>query len=285
MSGSRELQTVRAMIEVCLPIAPISKKILRSEYGAAPISLQKHDLMYQVFLIKKMPGSKPNILQSRKILTEELSFAVSPRLGKMIIENALDIGMFLYNLHMRDMCKFVYAKWEEKESINVKGAVTNFYARHNIDEDDFALESAYKRVQRFFWKKIEENPSFWSKKETKEVRLNLTQKTLRLKGLLLFSEQEIVNIHNAFFLAFYAKSHNAPETYTGYFQDWLDYYYRGIPVVEIAEKKELTDHAIYKRIRNFNFQLVYDIDFRAMVLDVLIKFLPVKTGKVLPIAV
>jgi len=95
------------MVEVEIPIAPISKKIIETERGASPIRLRSHDLLYSFFQIKRV-GAKRITPQFSNQLTAVLSIIVSPKLSKAIHANGDEIGRFLYRYHLDTMCKFVY---------------------------------------------------------------------------------------------------------------------------------------------------------------------------------
>ena len=271
------------MIEVVIPIAPISKRIIVTERGAGPLRLSQHDLLYAFFQIRKTGNPNQRKKQSAALLSDSITFIVSNKMGKVMIKNADEIGRVLYRYHLERMCLFVYAKWEGSKQINVKHTIVAFFNRYQITEDDFSLETAYKRVQRFFWKNADSKSTFSLKNTTQPVRLNSNAKRLQLQGLFFADEDTIINLHNSFFEKFYAQPHNAPETYLGFFPNWLDYYYRSITVADISKKSEITQQAVYNRISCFNDQLKYDDDFRKLTEAVLRQFLPNPTQKVLPV--
>lgn len=140
-------------MKVEIPVHPVSKKILMKDYGSRDMLATK-DVFYSILYLRR-PASPNSYKKYKQQLTESVELDINEKLAKRVENQPLDIGWFLWQLHADQMIKFVYAQHLSGES--AKQAFRNFYELHDIDEDDYASDTAYKRWQRYIKnEKIEE---------------------------------------------------------------------------------------------------------------------------------
>lgn len=134
------------MKQIILPVAPLSRKILLSEYQSEPILAPKKSLFYHKLKFRSTDFySRPQRLM--KLLTARVTVEVPNAIADSISRHRYHVGYYLYINDVEEMCKFATA--QHAAGVKVMQALRNYYALHNIDEEDFARETAYKRYQRF----------------------------------------------------------------------------------------------------------------------------------------
>lgn len=133
-----------------LPVSSFSKKILLAEYQLEPIALQSTDPLFQS-LCYRAPRSRHNLKKLQYYLKDTIQICINTKLANHIRPNAYQIGHHLWTLHIHQMLGWVYCSTLLGE--NARKSLERFYAFHDIEEDDFAFDSAYKRWQRYKAKK------------------------------------------------------------------------------------------------------------------------------------
>lgn len=132
-------------MHIILPVAPISRKILLHDYQEEPISPGHSDLLFHQLCYAR-PG---NIQWSSyfKLLSQEVKLVMTSRFRLFDKNQLFQSGYLLYVSHIDRMLH-----WVEAQTLvtgNAWGAIEAFYEMHDIDEDDFAVDTAYKRWQRY----------------------------------------------------------------------------------------------------------------------------------------
>lgn len=259
------------MMEVIIPVAPISRKIVETEKGKSPIALKAHDLLYEQLNYQKR-GHNQGSAKHKTILTDEIRLQVSAKKTARFTERAPHIGYHLYRVHMDMMCRFVFAQWNA--GIDATRAIDNFYFEYGIEEDDFPHETAYKRWQRFKWEIEDKKPTFFCKKSPEDVLRFSKQSEAIFKTNIPLSDQDEVNIHNRFFKAFYYLNHDATENHLGFFPTWLLFHYSSLSAQEVADRRQISLSSVYYQVRKFNDQLSIDQAFNQIVSSVIAEVYP-----------
>lgn len=132
-------------MDIILPVSRISRKILIHDYQAEPIAPRPRDLLYHQLCY----GRFPNLQWNRyfKILNSEIKLILPKTYFGQHHAQLFQAGFMLYTSHLDMMLK-----WVEAQTFitgNAWGAIEAFYQKYDIDEDDFSIESAYKRWQRY----------------------------------------------------------------------------------------------------------------------------------------
>lgn len=131
-----------------LPVSSFSKKILLSEYGPEPLIFSSNDPTYQS-LCYRAPKYRHNLEKLKWYLNDVIRIQINNKLARHIKENACQIGHHLWTLHIHQMIGWTNTSVMLNEP--AKTSIERFYDYYGINEDDFSLESAYKRWQR--WKR------------------------------------------------------------------------------------------------------------------------------------
>lgn len=128
-----------------IPVAPISRRILLHDYEEEPIKPTRHDQLYHQLCYARDPHIETARLHS--VLTGSIRIDIKQRVFEQRPDQLWIIGELIYRSHMDRMLHFVEAY--TLATGNAWGAIELFYTKHEIEEDDFPLESAYKRWQRY----------------------------------------------------------------------------------------------------------------------------------------
>lgn len=135
-----------------LPVTPFSRKVLLHQYQTEPITPRgkRHpDLLYHQLFYRPNPDLAWDAYVRQ--LTTTILINVPDKLARRHLRESTmhQIGYLLYIHHMDDMMKWVEAQLAAMPTPNAWASIESYYARHGITEDDFSIESAYKRWQRY----------------------------------------------------------------------------------------------------------------------------------------
>lgn len=141
---------------VVIPVSPLSLRIIRHEFGhATPLRLPTHsNLLKQLHYRPTMDAYKQRQQHS---LTASLSVAVHDRLAAQITEHRGAIGYYIFDQHKRRIFREVLAQSEAGNlgRRGARGCLQDILLRYQIEEDDYALDTAERLWKR--WRKEREN--------------------------------------------------------------------------------------------------------------------------------
>jgi hypothetical protein len=147
---------------ITIPCAPLTRKILLTQYGPAePIHLGKRDLLYRQLSFRGSPRKMHERYQ--QVLTSSISIEVHRHLAERMQVDVEDVGYHLYDLHKHEMFLWVAGKVslnDEDRGVNVqqKAAIKQFLDTHHVEEDDFSLDTACRIWQRWRESRVTNTP-------------------------------------------------------------------------------------------------------------------------------
>lgn len=165
---------------ISLPVAPITRCILISDFGSDPIKPSRKHLIWQ----KLHYSCNDHDQQSARIdkaLTASIQILVPNSVADHLAIFGNHVGYHLYITDLERMMHFIAAL--KSTGIPAMTALKIFYEKNDIGEDDFALETAYKRWQRF----IIEKPHFHLTKSTR-MRVQNSNENLKVKRMNVSEE-------------------------------------------------------------------------------------------------
>ncbi len=126
----------------------MSRKVLLAQYGAEPIALKNHDPLFDL-----MSGARPR--HSAGVRNEHLSASiqvvVSRTLARAISLSPHEIGWRLLRLHKQQLCWYAVSQVRLKGKGAAMPAIRDWLSLHEVDEEEYGLETAYKLWLRFGW--------------------------------------------------------------------------------------------------------------------------------------
>lgn len=146
-----------SMLVVNIPCHPLSKKVLLAQYGTEPITLDNHDPLFDILNSSLL---RPPAVKNREHYTAQISFALDDRIAEHVNRHAHQIGHRLLRYHKPMLCWFVMGCFRAKGKGAVWAAIEDFLRIHEVDEDEYPTETAYKLFQRQGWKFQEKSPRF-----------------------------------------------------------------------------------------------------------------------------
>lgn len=194
------------MLTVTLPVHPLSRKVLLAHYGAEPIILDNHDPLFDVISSPRLTPVK-----DLKSLTAQVTFAFNDALAERLAAHAAQIGLRIFKYHKPLLCWFVLGYRRAKGKGHAMPSVGDWLALHDVDEDEYSTDSAYKLFQRFGWDFDEKNRLFSGRIKTKPGAEMTAKKRARAKKCkpvraLTFSMRDIdVELAVGRFLCAYRK--------------------------------------------------------------------------------
>lgn len=138
-----------------LPVAPLSRKILLTEYGPEPIHLGERNLLYRQMCYRV--DRTPWLMRHQQILTTTIQIQINRHLWEKVKQAPHQIGYHLYELHKDRMFTWVSGRVSSPESEQL-GAIRLYLERYRVEEDEFSLDTAYRLWKRFKEKAVTNTP-------------------------------------------------------------------------------------------------------------------------------
>jgi hypothetical protein len=137
------------MIQVSIPVHPLTLRVLRAEYGPGPIVMSNHDPLFTFITCSPLRHRQT---KSSDVLSTEVTFQVDDRLAMHLQQYDWQVGSALLKLHKMELCKFAASAVMLGHKGGAKAGLYAWLMRMEITEDEYSLETAYKLWQRFGWK-------------------------------------------------------------------------------------------------------------------------------------
>jgi len=134
--------------------------MIESDYSTGVIRLRSSDLLFQQLTYKRPPSRKES-KKLRKLLTERVELEINQKLFNSIKDNVVAVGDHLYKYHCLLMMKHVEALMDYT---TVSDALNTFMVKHGISEDDYPIDHAYRKWNRWKGNKKVKNASFFCTK-------------------------------------------------------------------------------------------------------------------------
>jgi hypothetical protein len=141
-----------------ISVHPFSYRVLRSVYGQQPIEVDRLDLLFAMLSRGRVLRVKPEEIAGLKM---RVTLKVNADLARKIKKRGPTVGLQLARFHKDWMCS--HTATVVAHSGEALAAIREWYRRHDISEDDYSTETAYKYWQRF----VESNQLFFNKKPAK----------------------------------------------------------------------------------------------------------------------
>lgn len=165
------------MLQVTIPCHPMSRAILLSEYGAEPLVLDTHDILFEIVSTRITPDD----LRKKQELTHFITFAVNARLAAHLARYGGVAGLRLFKFHKHLLCRYADAQVRVRGKGHARPAIQEFLNLYSVDEDAYGLETAYKLYQRFGWEIAKKSPQFVERMRRKPGAV-LSEKMIVRKG-------------------------------------------------------------------------------------------------------
>lgn len=134
------------MKTVELPVAPISRSILLHNFHDEPIRPPRKNMVY-CHLWHRDPNKPRQLTRIQNTLTDAVTFTIPNQLSEHLEKYGYQVGYHLYEIHIDRMCQYTLAQHQTGKPAMT--AIRDFLHRHGVSEDDFSVETAYKRWQRW----------------------------------------------------------------------------------------------------------------------------------------
>lgn len=146
------------MDAVTIKVHPLSARVLASHYGKGAIGpFPRTDAIFDILASDTMANPA-----DCKTYTERVTFIINTPYATRLNQYPLVAAMRLFRYHKTLLCWYVQA-CQQSCKMPMKTAIRQWLDLHLITEDDFNSETAYKVVQRFFWKKEIKTPLFFGR--------------------------------------------------------------------------------------------------------------------------
>jgi len=135
-----------------IPVSKLSFKIILKEYGPHP-NIDARDILFQQLSYPRY-NHRAELAKTSRILTEYIHIKVASKINHRN-PNIYQVGLNLNRFHLDKMMNFIYAQVLIDSSAT--SSLEMFYDLYDLNDDDYDSESAYRRWQRFYQRKKQEN--------------------------------------------------------------------------------------------------------------------------------
>lgn len=167
--------------EIRVPVSRFTYQIITSRYGH-PLQINRHTHKELCIYLQLSPVD--NSLKLQNELTRTLEITLPSTIGSNISRRNLHAtGVLLHQLHIIRLYEFMHAQsLVEDSKASAYGAMKQFYNTHNLSEDDFSFDSAYRGWLRYK-ANLKKNTANFAKNELSKRGDFVTTQIAHLKEL------------------------------------------------------------------------------------------------------
>lgn len=128
-----------------LPVSKLTRQILVGKYGQQPFKFTPETSEYAVMYTMRDVDANLRKIENRCEVVVKVKVA-----NELVRRNQIyahQIGNNMHNLHISEMMAFLSGRYLAREDI--KASLLIFYDLWGITEDDYALETAYRKWTRY----------------------------------------------------------------------------------------------------------------------------------------
>jgi len=179
------------MKDVVLKVHPLSRCVLLSEYGTTePVVPNPHDLLFSILL--SAPVREPAyVRRSIQFLTHPIELRLPDDAAAALFQRPYHAGALLYKYHKDQMCR--YAQVAVRNGGEAWSAIEQWLWMHDIDDDTYGMDAAYKCWLRWNSNFSQNNKVFFGRMRGKQS-VKTAKKTpdfVRAKMVLSAPEIEV----------------------------------------------------------------------------------------------
>jgi len=232
-------------MHIILPVAPISKRIIETDYGKGPIRLRFRDLLYQNLRYVRNVKSD-NSTQLKNLLTETVELIVGKDLYYEQREHLIHVGNNLYKAHCDMMMRHVEA---QEKFTTVSAALADFMLKYKISEYDYPIDHAYRKWNHWKKNKKVKNPDFFSTDFRRRATVKCKKKHA-VHHFLIPRSDEFLNILISA-VAYRQKNvfNITDQKFLKYFRIYVYYMYSGKTYQEICAQMNIPRRSFFYATR------------------------------------
>lgn len=131
---------------ITIPVSKFSRKIILCEYGPEPIRVRPNNPLSDP--LRTQRTSTYFEAESMEVrLDASIEIVVGKSFAAMLVDPRCNASLALQRAHLAQMLNFVWAL--SKAGVSAANALRQFYDLYDLDEDDYAFDSAYRLFVRF----------------------------------------------------------------------------------------------------------------------------------------
>lgn len=113
------------------------------------LRVTQHDLLFNMLSVTRIAANEPTTKAAR-LLTARVFLQVDSRLARHLVLRGGSVGLFLFRYHKQILCREVCLTQRSTKKPLLE-CLRDWLTERDVDEDDLALDSAYKILQRHIW--------------------------------------------------------------------------------------------------------------------------------------
>lgn len=265
-------------MQVILPVAPLTKRIILARTGQEqPVRFSMKDHIFQQLNYSKL-NKRKKLLTMQRICTETITLELNTKLVQSIGMRMYEAGYHLYNFHLHMMLTYIEAQCEA--GIYATDAIRNFYEKYNISEDDFDMDSAYKRWVRHLQNVRKKGGKIKNFAESND-REKYKSKSAPFCATIPLDERQVEEVIQMILERYSGYRGQAPQSLPLHLSAYLLYKESLLNTNYIAEKLEMSRSNVYFAINNIENMMDTDGLFRQSYAFGITHARPVKPKKML----
>lgn len=176
-----QAQPAPAMLTVCIPCHPLTRRVLLAHYGGEPVIAPNHDILFDILSTAPL---RKSVHRNRAAMTSTISFSLADPIAIIVQRNAHTIAERLFRQHKNMMCWYAAAQVRAKGKGYARPAIADWLSLHDVDENEYGVDTAYKCFQRFGWIFDEKNARFSGQVRQKAAAKLSAKRSTRAKTVL-----------------------------------------------------------------------------------------------------
>lgn len=165
------------MRQITIQVHPLTKRVLLAEYGCEPIAFPNQDFTFNLLTADHRRDRAP---QHGLKLTSSIALVVDDATARHLARHSISVGLRLFRYHQQLVCRHADSANRIQGKGHIKAAIEQWLAAYQVDEDEYAAETAYKLWQRWTWKITGNNRDFFGRR--RGMSASISSKKLRARA-------------------------------------------------------------------------------------------------------
>ena len=233
------------MKSITLPVSRLTRAMLLHKYGREPIRLDRADIRRKELM--HVGTSNKHLERKQHALNTSIRLQMNNHEADHLAGKLAEVGYYLYQQDKVRIFRFVWSR--VTAGLPALQAIYDYYSLHNIEEDDFSIETAER-----LWKR-------WRKEKEKE-RNTATPHVVPSSCSVLLSERQAENLVERMLIFIDAECIGLDPRYREAVPAWVYADLTPLTFREVATKTKRLKGNVGKSVRRFRAYLPYNHELR-----------------------
>jgi hypothetical protein len=233
------------MKSITLPVSRLTRAMLLRKYGSEPIRLDRADIRRKELM--HVGTSNKHMERKQHALNTSITLQLNNHEADHLAGKLAEVGYYLYQQDKIRIFLFVWAR--VTAGLPALQAIYDYYSLHNIEEDDFAIETAER-----LWKR-------WRKEKEKEV-IYFTPQVVPFNISLLLSIRQADSVASRLSLFMEEECIDMDPRLKKAVRTWVYYDLTSMTQIEVSKKMDMPQGNVSRSLSSIRSYLPYNDELR-----------------------